>query len=63
MVEGVAMASASTLRTRCTRRGTPNLSEGIQGWMVKLERQPEGGIDAHPDFLVDFGDLRGHQVV
>ena len=36
--------------------------EGIQGWMVKLDARPEGGMQLDPKFLVDFGGLRGHQV-
>lgn len=36
--------------------------EGIQGWMAKLDVDPEGGIAFDPDFFVDFGDQRPHQV-
>ncbi len=36
--------------------------EGIQSWMVKLNARPEGGMDIDPNFFVDFGELRGHQV-
>ncbi len=36
--------------------------EGIDGWLVKLDVEPEGGIDLDPDFFVQFGDLRPHQV-
>ncbi len=36
--------------------------EGIRSWMVKIDAQPEGGMAIDPRFLVDFGDLRGHQV-
>ncbi len=36
--------------------------EGIRSWMVKLDVNPEGGMKLDPEFLVEFGDLRGHQV-
>jgi selenium-binding protein 1 len=36
--------------------------DGIQGWMVKLDADPEGGIAFDPDFFLDFGDQRPHQV-
>jgi len=36
--------------------------EGIQGWMVKLDAKPEGGMEIDPKFFVDGGDLRPHQV-
>jgi methanethiol oxidase len=36
--------------------------EGIRSWMVKVNANPEGGMDLDPNFMVDFGDLRGHQV-
>jgi len=36
--------------------------DGIRGYMVKLEAQPEGGMTIDPNFLVDFGEYRGHQV-
>jgi selenium-binding protein 1 len=36
--------------------------EGIQGWAVKLDVNPEGGMTLDPDFFVDFGDERPHQV-
>jgi methanethiol oxidase len=36
--------------------------EGIRSWMVKLDAHPEGGMDLDPNFFVEFGDLRGHQV-
>ncbi len=37
-------------------------SEGIDGWMVKLDVAPEGGIQFDPKFFVEFGELRPHQV-
>jgi len=36
--------------------------EGIRSWMVKVNAKPEGGMELDPNFLVEFGDLRGHQV-
>jgi selenium-binding protein 1 len=36
--------------------------EGIQGWMVKFDADPEGGISFDPTFFLDFGDQRPHQV-
>jgi selenium-binding protein 1 len=32
------------------------------GWMVKVEVNPQGGIHFDPNFLVDFGETRAHQV-
>jgi selenium-binding protein 1 len=36
--------------------------DGIKGWMVKLDADPDGGIAFDSDFFVDFGDQRPHQV-
>ena len=36
--------------------------EGIKSWMVKLNAKPEGGMELDPNFFLEFGDLRGHQV-
>ncbi len=36
--------------------------DGIRGWMVKLDADPNGGIDFDPTFFIDFGDQRPHQV-
>lgn len=36
--------------------------EGIRGWMVRVQAQPGGGLSVDPDFFVDFGDARPHQV-
>jgi hypothetical protein len=36
--------------------------DGIRSWMVKLDAKPEGGMALDPKFLLEFGDLRGHQV-
>ena len=36
--------------------------DGIQGWMVKLDADPDGGMSFDPRFFLDFGDQRPHQV-
>ena len=36
--------------------------EGLSGWMVKVNVDQRGGIELDPDFLVETGDLRLHQV-
>jgi selenium-binding protein 1 len=36
--------------------------EGIDGWMVKLDAKPEGGLEIDPKFFVETGGLRPHQV-
>ena len=36
--------------------------EGIRGWAAKIDAGPGGGISVDPDFLVDFGDERPHQI-
>ena len=36
--------------------------EGIRGWMAKLDVGPEGGIAPDPNFFLDFGAERAHQV-
>ena len=36
--------------------------EGIRGWAVKLDVPAEGGMRLDPDFFVDFGDQRPHQI-
>jgi methanethiol oxidase len=36
--------------------------EGIRGWMIKLDADPAGGISVDPNFFLDFGDQRPHQV-
>ncbi len=35
---------------------------GLKGWMAKLDVDPEGGMRVDPDFFVDFGETRPHQV-
>jgi selenium-binding protein 1 len=30
--------------------------------MVKLDAKAEGGMTLDPNFFVEFGDLRGHQI-
>jgi len=36
--------------------------DGIDGWMVKLNVNPGGGIELDRKLFVDIGPLRGHQV-
>ena len=36
--------------------------EGIRGWLVKLNADPDGSLVPDKDFFVDFGDARAHQV-
>jgi len=36
--------------------------DGIRGWMAKLDADPEGGMSVDPNFFLDFGDQRPHQV-
>jgi methanethiol oxidase len=36
--------------------------DGIQGWMVKLDADPAGGLTVDPNLFLDFGDQRPHQV-
>jgi len=36
--------------------------DGIRGWLVKLDTNPEGGLAFDPNFFVDFGERRAHQV-
>ncbi len=36
--------------------------DGIQGWLVKVDVGPDGGLTVDPAFFVEFGDYRAHQV-
>ncbi len=36
--------------------------EGIKGWAVKIDAEPDGGTAVDRNFHVDFGDARAHQV-
>lgn len=36
--------------------------EGIRGWLTQIEANPTGGLTLNPDFLIDFGQERPHQV-
>jgi selenium-binding protein 1 len=37
--------------------------EGINGWMVKLDAHPDGGISFDPDFFIEWPQShRPHQV-
>ena len=35
---------------------------GLKGWLVKIDVKPEGGMSVDPDFFVDFGEMRPHQI-
>lgn len=35
---------------------------GLEGWMVKVDANPEGGISVDPNFFLEFADMRPHQV-
>lgn len=35
---------------------------GLRGWMARIHTRPGGGMDLDPDFFVDLGSLRPHQV-
>ncbi len=36
--------------------------DGVSGWLTKIDVAPGGGITLDPNFLVDFGARRPHQV-
>ena len=36
--------------------------DGVSGWMAKVNADPNGGMTLDPDFFVDFGPMRSHQV-
>ncbi|HLM71650.1 MAG TPA: selenium-binding family protein [Polyangiaceae bacterium] len=36
--------------------------EGVGGWMAKVHADPGGGMRVDPDFFVDFGPRRAHQI-
>jgi len=36
--------------------------EGMKGWMVKVDADPNGGLKLDPDFWVEFGERRSHQI-
>jgi selenium-binding protein 1 len=36
--------------------------EGIRGWAAKLDLTPAGGLQLDPNFFVDFGTERPHQI-
>ena len=36
--------------------------EGIDGWMVKLDSQPDGAFAVDPDFFVEYQGERPHQI-
>ena len=57
-------AAASTSPTRCTARWDPQFyPDGIKGWMVKLDAEPDGGIRLDPEFFITWPEgYRPHQV-
>ncbi|HEY0564440.1 MAG TPA: selenium-binding protein SBP56-related protein, partial [Terriglobales bacterium] len=36
--------------------------EGLRGWMAKADVSPDGAFTLDPDFFVDYGELRAHQI-
>jgi len=36
--------------------------EQLEGWMVKVNADPNGGMEIDPDFFIHFGETRSHQV-
>ena len=34
----------------------------LTGWMVKVNVESGGGISLDPDFFIDFGETRSHQI-
>ncbi len=36
--------------------------DGTGGWMAKVNAAPRGGLSVDPDFFVDFGPRRPHQI-
>jgi methanethiol oxidase len=35
---------------------------GVKGWATKLDADPKGGMTVDPNFLIEFGEERPHQV-
>jgi selenium-binding protein 1 len=35
---------------------------GLKGWVAKIDVDPEGGMALDPDFFIDFGEMRPHQI-
>jgi methanethiol oxidase len=36
--------------------------DGIRGWATKVDASPDGGMALDPDFFIDFGEERPHQI-
>lgn len=36
--------------------------EGLRGWAVKLDADPNGGMRLDPEFFADFGEEKAHQI-
>jgi selenium-binding protein 1 len=34
----------------------------LEGWMVRVDADPNGGMELDPDFFIQTGELRLHQV-
>ena len=34
----------------------------LEGWMVRIDANPDGGIELDPDFFLQTGEMRVHQV-
>ena len=34
----------------------------LEGWMIRVNANPNGGMELDPDFFVQTGELRLHQV-
>ena len=58
-----ATAGASTSPTRSTAPSTRSSTRRLNGWMVKLDADPDGGIAFDPKFFLDWPKgHRPHQV-
>ena len=36
--------------------------DGLNGWLARIDVNPQGGMSLNPDFFVDYGASRTHQV-
>ena len=58
-----AATARATSPTRSWRRRSAVYPEGIDGWMVKLDAKPEGGLAFEPWFFIQWPRThRPHQV-
>ena len=37
-------------------------TDGIKGWMAKVNLNPEGGMELEKEFFVEFDNMRSHQI-